>query len=218
MGSINPHWICIRHLLDSRQAFPHLQSLLIYSINSGIQVRVPAALVGAVTVCQAECQPLLILVSLGFFSPLIHVSDSRRGTLKSAAHHSWSSCPHSWVWLCLVSLVSTCFSCGYFILGWAPTLHGTFACSAPSVTLWSMGVRREGWGWGRHGLQREQAVPCWFIHSHPMPQQWQWGPCVPPPSLQEGGHAVVGCCPGSTTVRGCSGPAPVEVTRGTGEE
>lgn len=59
-------------------------------------MRVPAALVGAVTVCQAECQPLLILVSLGFFSPLIHVSDSRRGTLKSAAHHSWSSCPHSW--------------------------------------------------------------------------------------------------------------------------
>lgn len=59
-------------------------------------MRVHAALVNAVTVCQTECRPLLILVSLGCFFPLIHVSDSRRGALKSAARHGWSSCPHSW--------------------------------------------------------------------------------------------------------------------------
>lgn len=148
----------------------------------------------------------------------MHVSDSRRGTLKSTARHGWSSCPHSWGVTLLDFTAFHFFSCGHFTLGWAPTLHGTFACSAPSVTLWSVGVRREGWGWGRHGLQREQAVPRWFIRSHPMPQRWPWVPCVPPPALQEGGHAVMGRCPGSATVQRCSGPAPGEVTRGTGEE
>lgn len=59
-------------------------------------MRVHAALVNAFTVCQAECRPLLILVSLGCFFTLIHISDSRRGALKSAACHSWSSCPRSW--------------------------------------------------------------------------------------------------------------------------
>lgn len=89
----------------------------------------------------------------------MHVSDSRRGTLKSTARHDWSSCPHSWGVTLLDFTAFHFFSCGHFTLGWAPTLHGTFACSAPSVTLWSVGVRREGWGWGRHGLQSEQAVP-----------------------------------------------------------
>lgn len=160
----NPHCIWIRHLLNSRQAFPHLQSILIYSINNGIQVKVHAALVGAVAVCRAECQPLLILVSLGFFFSL-NWCFSRRGILKSAAHPGWGAAHTAGVWLCLVSLVFTCISCGHFILGWAPTLHGSFVCSAQSVAWWSMGVRwsvgvrTEGWGWGRCVLQSDQAVP-----------------------------------------------------------
>lgn len=107
------------------------------------------------------------------------------------------------VWLCLLSLVSTCFSCRHFTLGWAPTLHGTFACSALLVTSWSLGVRRGGWG--RRGLQSEQTVPAWFIRSHPMPQRWQWVSCVPPPALQEGGHAVMSHFLGSTSCGGHHG-------------
>lgn len=68
VGSISPHGIWIRRLLDSRQAFPHLQSLLIYSINSGIKVRFHGALVSTVTTCQGEHLPLFILVSFFLFS------------------------------------------------------------------------------------------------------------------------------------------------------
>lgn len=58
----------------------------------------------------------LFFCLLSFF-PLIHVSDSRRGKLKSAAHHSWSSRPHRWgMKPCLLSLVFTCFSCGQWEL------------------------------------------------------------------------------------------------------
>lgn len=42
-------------------------------------------------------------------------------------------------------------------------------------------------------------------------------PCAPLPVLQEGGHAVIGCFPGST-VWGSGGPAPAEVTGGPGGE
>lgn len=88
VGSVNPHLIWIRRLLDSRQDFPHLQFLLIYSISSGIQVRVHAALVRAVTVCWLNVSHSLFLGLWDFF-PLIHVSDSRRGALKSAAPRCW---------------------------------------------------------------------------------------------------------------------------------
>ena len=70
VGSINPYGIWIRSLLDSGQAFPNLQLLLIYSINSGVKGSIQAAVVSTVTLCQAECLLLFSFFFSFFFFPL----------------------------------------------------------------------------------------------------------------------------------------------------
>lgn len=153
---------------------------------------------------------------LGFFFPLIHISDSRRGTLKSAAHPGWSSCPHSWG----VTLLG--FTVFHLLFLWAfhsgMSTHPSWQLCLPSSVCHT--VIHGGLG-GRLGLRQTWTAEwpgrsCWFIHSHPVPQQWQWVPRVPPPALQEGGRAVMGHFLGSTSVQERSSTAPVEVTRGTG--
>lgn len=121
------------------------------------------------------------------------------------------------VWLCLVSLGFTCFSCEHFILGWAPTLHGSFACSAQSVPWWSLRVRREGWGWGRPGLQSNQAVPA-GLSAHPMPQQQRVSALCSSTSTAGRWACCDGPFPRQHLCAGMQYTAPVEVTRGSGEE
>ena len=70
VGSVNPHCIWIRHLSDSGQAFLHLQSLLIYSINSGIKVRGHAAVSVQLPSARVTLFRTLFLCLVSFFFPL----------------------------------------------------------------------------------------------------------------------------------------------------
>lgn len=170
-------------------------------------MRVHAALVNAFTVCQAECQPLLILVSLGCFFTLIHISDSRRGALKSAACHGWSSCPRSWgVTLLGFTGFHFCFSL-HSGLGTHPSWPLCLLSSIHHVVIHR--VRREGWGWGSSLLlyplpSHVPAVTVSALWSSTSPAG-RWACCDGPLSRQHSGQE-------------CSGTAPVQVTTGTGEE
>lgn len=133
---------------------------------------------------KAECLPLFlclffcscvfssILVSF-FFSPLIHVSDSRRGKLKrvqaiaagAAAHSTWHETflgftDFHWLLFLWTAGAASCF--------WIEHTPFMAPLLVPSITLWPVEVRSKGWGWHRPGLQSHQAVTHYFVCCHPM--------------------------------------------------